>query len=51
MAFMGMDAPSTSASQARCKHASTSFPISDDEIEEEDDGDDGDDDYEDEDDE
>jgi hypothetical protein len=49
MVFLGMDAPGTSASHARCKRASTTIPDSDDEIEEEDGGDDGD--YEDEDDE
>jgi hypothetical protein len=47
MVFLGMDAPGTSASHARCKRTSTTIPNSDDEIEEEDDGDngDGDDDY------
>jgi hypothetical protein len=49
MVFLGMDAPGTLTSHARCKHASTTVPDFDDEIEEEDDGDDGD--YEDEDDE
>jgi hypothetical protein len=52
MVYLGMYAPSTLSSHARCKRASTSIPNSIDEIEEDDsnDGDD-DDDYEDEDDE
>jgi hypothetical protein len=47
MVYLGMDAPGTSSSHARCKRASDSILDSDDEIEE-DDGDDGDgvDDYE-----
>jgi hypothetical protein len=53
MVFLGMDAPGTSTSHARCKRASTTVIDSNDKVEEEDDGDggDGDDDYEDEDDE
>jgi hypothetical protein len=51
MAYLGMDAPGTSASHARHKRASTTIPDSDDEIEEEYDGDDGGGNYEDEDDE
>jgi hypothetical protein len=43
MVFLSMDAPGTSSSHGRLKHASSTVPHSNDEIEE----DDGDDDYED----